>query len=146
MVYMTRDSFENNLTSLSFKRSQWQWKLKTTEWTSKHRQECFCITLSWSRQAWGGRWKLWFVGKINSSISTIIVHLVNQCLFLLKNTRALFICWLHLWFAEVSLFLATSCFPFDGLSGSVGVTRGSTVLSFMKKKNIVLFRKTRTQL
>ena len=68
----------------------------------------------------GGNFGLW--AKNNNSICTVIVFLLNPCFSsdFLKNTRPLFIFWLCLWFAEVSLFLTTSCFPWDGLLVSLG--------------------------
>ena len=94
-------------------------------WARGHliqRRSFLGIIFRWNGPVWGGRWKFWFVGKSNSSISTVIVFLLNPCFSsdFLKNTRALFVCWLCLWFVEMSLFLTTSCFPWDGLLGSLG--------------------------
>lgn len=73
----------------------------------------------------------------SQSLFSLWIHAFLQT-FWKPPGLSLFISWLCLWFAEVSLFLATSCFPLDGLLGSVGVTRRSALLSFMMDKNTIV--------
>lgn len=57
-----------------------------------------------------------------------------QAFFPPLKKHQIFIQLLAQWFTEVSLFLATSCFPLDSLLGSVEVTRRSTLLSLLMEK------------
>lgn len=69
----------------------------------------------------------------SQSLFSFWIHAFLQTF--LKNTRALFISWLCLWFAEVSLFLATSCFPLDGLKFSGSNQKVNSVVLYDGEKH-----------